>query len=188
MKRHLVESAQRGNSHAFAALIRAYERMALSVAFGILQDADAAGDVAQLAFIRVWQHLAELRDHSRFGGWLCGIVRNLAIDARRARRPAEPLRPAQPMVLADRFVHDPAEEACRNDRFSRIAAAISLLDESSRMAIVLRYYEGLPSARIAQLLQISPEAVDMRLSRARRRLRSLLPELCADGRKPQLVA
>ena len=68
------------------------------------------------------------------------------------------------------------EELGRQERFARVASAIASLDETSRPVVVLRYYEGLSSKEIADLLEMSPAAVDMRLSRARKQLRSLLEE------------
>ena len=47
-------------------------------------------------------------------------------------------------------------------------------------AVVLRYYQGLGSKEIADLLELSPPAVDMRLSRARQSLRASLAELVAE--------
>ena len=52
--------------------------------------------------------------------------------------------------------------------------AMRQLDEISRTAVVLRYYENLSSMEIAELIGATPAAVDMRLSRARTRLRDLL--------------
>jgi RNA polymerase sigma-70 factor (ECF subfamily) len=171
----LVERARRKDAEAFASLIRTYERVALSVAFGILGDSSAAGDASQEAFIRAWERLSDLREPERFGTWLCGIVRNLSLDMLRRRKPAEPWTAASPAVEG-RWTHDPLEEIGRRERYSRVAAAIASLDEVSRPVVVLRYYEGLSSKEIADLLEMSPAAVDMRLSRARKQLRSLLEE------------
>src|SRR5262245_26963699 len=88
--KELVERSRRKDAEAFAALIRMYERVALSVAFGVLQDASSAGDVVQEAFIRAWERLDDLREPDRFGTWLCGIVRNLSLDVLRRRKPNEP--------------------------------------------------------------------------------------------------
>lgn len=174
LNRHLVERARQNDPEAFAALIRAYERVALSIAYGILGDAAAACDVVQAAFYRAWKWLSDLREPERFGSWLCGIVRNLAIDVRRRRRITEPLATRKPVHAKERWIHDPLEEACRREDHANVAAAITRLDEVSRMAVVMRYYEDLSSSQIGQLLQISPQAVDMRLSRARKRLKTLL--------------
>ena len=171
----LVERARRKDAEAFASLIRTYERVALSVAFGILGDASAAGDATQEAFIRAWERLGDLREAERFGTWVCGIVRNLSLDMLRRRKPAEPWTASSPAVDG-RWTHDPLEEIDRRERYSRISAAIASLDEVSRPVVVLRYYEGLSSKEIADLLEMSAAAVDMRLSRARKQLRSLLEE------------
>jgi RNA polymerase sigma factor (sigma-70 family) len=51
------------------------------------------------------------------------------------------------------------------------------LDETTRMAVTLRYYEGMSAKEIGELLDMSPPAVDMRLSRARSVLREKLADL-----------
>ncbi|HXE55773.1 MAG TPA: sigma-70 family RNA polymerase sigma factor [Tepidisphaeraceae bacterium] len=172
----LVERARRQDSEAFALLVRSHERVAMSIAYGVLGDAAAACDVVQVAFFRAWKWLAELREPERFGSWLCGIVRNQAIDARRRRRISEPLAAEQPVASHDRWIHDPLEDVCRKEDHAKVAAAITHLDDVSRMAVVMRYYEDLSSSQIGRLLQISPQAVDMRLSRARKRLKSILSD------------
>jgi len=67
----LIERARRKDAEAFASLIRTYERVALSVAFGILSDASAAGDATQEGFMRALERRADLREPERFGTWLC---------------------------------------------------------------------------------------------------------------------
>ena len=178
--RELVERARRKDAQAFTTLIRLYERVALSVAFGVVGDSAAAGDITQDAFLRAWERLGDLREPERFGTWLCGIVRNLAVDAIRRRRPTEPLAGQEPASM-ERWTHDPVDEAGRRERHARVAAAIEALDEVSRPVVVLRYYEGLSSKQIGELLEVTPAAVDMRLSRARKQLRVLLEEREPDG-------
>jgi len=175
----LVVRSRRGDAAAFAALIGSFERVALSVAFGVTGDAQSAGDVVQDAFLRAWQRIADLKEPERFGGWLCGIVRNLAIDAARARavrtRVAHDLHevacgggpPASPEL-------GPLDELGLREECGRVAAALATLDDVSRSAVVLRYYDNLSSKQIGELLGVAPTAVDMRLMRARRQLRAHL--------------
>jgi RNA polymerase sigma factor (sigma-70 family) len=192
----LVVRSRRGDAAAFAALIGSFERVALAVAFSVTGDGQSAGDVVQDAFLRAWQRIADLKEPERFAGWLCGIVRNLAIDAARAR------------AVRTRAVREMQEDACcanangggalaagdlgpldelgRREECQRVAAALHRLDDVSRSAVVLRYYENLSSKQIAELLGIAPTAVDMRLMRARRQLREHLearrePQGCAKG-------
>jgi RNA polymerase sigma-70 factor (ECF subfamily) len=172
----LVERARRKDADAFAALIRQYERMALSVAYGVLGDATGAGDVVQDAFIRAWQRLADLREPERFGTWICGIVRNLAIDALRRRKPTDLLGPTNVVLEPERWTTNPMDEVDRRESNRKVADAIATLDEASRLVVTMRYYEDLSSKEIADRLEMTPAAVDMRLSRARKILKALLTE------------
>ena len=165
-------AAGRAAEEAFTALVNRFERTALAVAYGCCGDSTLAGDVTQESFLRAWQRLDELEDEHKFGAWLCGIVRNLAIDAkRRGPKRTEWIEDGSSIATAP-----PADSLQRIEEEDRIAQAQRQLDDQSRAVVVLRYYENLNSAAIAELLGSTATAVDMRLSRARRTLRELLDE------------
>ena len=168
----LVARAQCKDADAFAALIALFERAALSVAYAQLRNADRAGDAVQDAFLRAWQELPRLQDPARFGGWLMQIVRNTAIDQVRRTRPTTAEFP-------DVAAHepDPSAQSAQTDEAAKISAALATLDETTRAAVTLRYYDGLSAKQIADLLDLTPAAVDMRLSRARSELRVQLAGL-----------
>ena len=173
----LVEQAQSGDTTAFAQLVRIYQRMCLSVAFKVLSDASLANDVCQDAFIKAWQRVSDLREPRHFGTWMCGIVRNLAVDRLRRRRRTESALTQSIPSKDSRWTLDPVDDVCRRESHELITDALAGLDESARTALTLRYYDRLPSKQIAQVLGISADAVDMRLIRARKRLREALPQL-----------
>ena len=62
-----------------------------------------------------------------------------------------------------------------------MAAALATLDELSRTAMVLRYYENMSSKQIAEVVGLAPAAVDMRLMRARQALRERLAQTNSSG-------
>jgi RNA polymerase sigma-70 factor (ECF subfamily) len=169
----LVRQAQRGDPQAFASLIDRYERAALATAYGVLGDASSSADVVQDAFLRAWQRLHELRRPSQFAGWLLRMVRNLAIDSLRRQWDSR-------VVEASQHVRDPRPNPLEvveyDETRRRVDRALAQLDELSRSAVVLRYYESMSSREIGEVLSLSPSAVDMRLSRARARLHELLRE------------
>ncbi len=125
-----------------------------------------------------WQRLDELKEPAHFTTWLCGIVRNFAIDVhRRGRRMKQSLDAGGPVALSladEREDADPLNQLDRRERHARVAAALESLDELTRPAVILRYYDGLSSKEIGQALGLSPAAVDMRLSRGRQQLKKLL--------------
>src|SRR5256885_302531 len=150
---HLVRQAQRGDTRAFSALIARYERSVLAVAYSATGDSDRAADASQEAFLRAWRKLEMLKEPQCFGNWLLGIARNVALDAGRKlrRQPAEPLADQQVPILAD-----PLKGMHQREQSDRIAAALQQLDDLSRSAIVLRYYENLNSPEIGQLIRPPP--------------------------------
>ena len=75
---------------------------------------------------------------------------------------------------------DPATASEQADTAARVQAALAGLDEVTRTAVVLRYYDGLSAKEIGELLELSSAAVDMRLSRARGLLRDRLAPLVQD--------
>lgn len=182
----LVRRAQGSDGHprdpaAFTALIQRYERPLLSIGYAALGDADRAGDVVQEAFVRAWERLADLNDPARFGPWLCGIARNLATDVRRRLRLAPKTETdvasgvdGGAMSVSDRLAPDPVDELERKERLRLVTAALDELDEATRTVMVMRYYDDRSSKEIGELLDLSPAAVDMRLSRARQQLRQKL--------------
>lgn len=179
----LVRRAQRQDVEAFTALIRRFERVALSVAYGALGDADAAADAVQDGLTKAWEKVKDLKDPGRFGTWLCGIVRNGAIDQRRRARLApkatldaapDAAAPAAATLAGRTWDDDPSRSMEADEQEHLIGQAIEDLDETSRTIIVLRYYQGLSSKEIGQIVDMNPTAVDMRLSRARQQMKQKL--------------
>jgi RNA polymerase sigma-70 factor, ECF subfamily len=171
----LVSRARRQDAAAFTALIERYERTALAVAYAQVHDAHRAGDAVQEAFLRAWQELPRLQEAGKFGGWFLQIVRNAAIDARRRIRPSA----AEFPDLAAKE-GDPGADLDAEERAAKVKAALETLDETTRTAVVMRYYEGLSAKEIGAALEMTPAAVDMRLSRARGQLRDMLAPVAGD--------
>jgi len=167
----LVRRARRGEAAAFEQLITLHENAALAVAYARTRDAHLAGDATQDAFLKAWRQLANLQDESRFGPWLLQIVRNAATDLLRRQKPTaddtalHPVPDDQPSPML--------RLATEDDR-QRLRDALATLDQLTRDILIMRYFDDRPSKEIAALLDLSPAAVDMRLSRGRAQLKTLL--------------
>jgi RNA polymerase sigma-70 factor, ECF subfamily len=171
----LASRARTGDSSAFSTLIRRHERAMLAIAYACTGgDSATAADVVQDAFLRCWTRIDTLREPERFAPWLATTVRNLSANAIRSL--SRKVRLAEDHVLDGRPVDAPVDPIEAADTADRVARAIATLDETSAAVVTLRYYEDLPSKQIAELLELTPAAVDMRLSRARQTLKTLLEE------------
>ncbi len=168
----LVFRARKRDADAFAMLIDRYERSALAVAFAILHDGDRAGDAVQEGFMKAWTELPQLQEAVKFAGWLMQIVRNAAIDFRRRWRPTVNEFPD----LAAK-TPGPVKLTEVMEREGLVKSALESLDEITRTVVMMKYYDGLSSKEIGELLEMTPAAVDMRLSRGRGLLRERLAEV-----------
>jgi len=148
----------------------------LALASRILGDADEAKDVAQESFLRIWRQAANWRSgEARFDTWLHRVVLNLCHDRLRKRKehPLEDDESGDELVDSAPRPDEQLEASARNEQ---MAAALAALPDRQREAIVLQYYQELSNIEAAALMNISVDALESLLSRARRNLRSYLAE------------
>ncbi|WP_390970037.1 RNA polymerase sigma factor [Paraburkholderia tropica] len=147
----------------------------LALATRMLGDRMEAEDIAQEAFVRIWKQAPHWRSgEARFDTWLHRVALNLCYDRLRGRReePAETLPDeADPAATPDLRI-----EARTRDE--RVRAALAALPVRQREALVLTYYQELSNLEAAGLMDISVDALESLLARARRTLRA---QLAGDG-------
>ncbi len=171
----LVRKSRRGDANAFAALIARHERSMLALAYAGTGCSATAADVVQDSVVRCWKKLADLREEAKFASWLATTVRHLATNA--VRSPVRRFKLVGHEALDQHSVADPTQSVSDADDADKLRSAISSLDPISASVVTLKYYENLPSKQIAELLDLTPAAVDMRLTRARNELRTKLLQM-----------
>jgi RNA polymerase sigma-70 factor, ECF subfamily len=172
-ERRLVRAAQRGSSDAIETLFRAHWARAHRAAYLIAQDASAAEDIAQEAFLAAVRALDRFDLRRPFAPWLHRIVVNRAIDLVRARS----LR----AEVAGNGGRDESPELAASERAEELtdqtSAAIAALPADQRAAVVMRYLLEFTPGEIAEILGLPRGTVNSRL---RRGLDSLASELGED--------
>ncbi|MBI5852351.1 MAG: RNA polymerase sigma factor [Planctomycetes bacterium] len=165
------EAAQRD---AFAAALRPLESGLVTLVWRLLgwpsQPADIE-DVLQDVLLAAWTKRAHLREPAAFAGWLRRIAVNKARNHARGA-----LRRTRRVRLAG---FGPGDEPLGVERESvdeSLREALLGLRHADREVLVLHYLEGHPPAAIAELLGGKRNAIEARLSRARKRLRARLGE------------
>lgn len=162
----LVNESRRGDSGAFTELILRYERAAWLVAWKVLRDYHLASDATQNAFIEAYEHLSQLRKPATFGSWLMRIVHREALQlTKRAARTVS----LEPLSELKEY-----RTAGSDDDF--LFLAICELPEHEQLVVVLRYFGGLSLADIARDSGKPIGTVSKQLSRAIRRLKTILKE------------
>jgi RNA polymerase sigma-70 factor (ECF subfamily) len=153
--------------------------------------ADQAEDVVQEACLEAWRHLERLREPERFASWLDGICRNVcrrqvrALASRAHETGLGSVEDEANMAgvhLLDPLAFDPSEELERQDRHFLLDRALAHLSANARELVELCYLVELPQREVAERLEMSLGALELKLHRARRRLRQVLSsELRADA-------
>lgn len=164
-----MDSEAMGREERFGSLYDAH-RAALGAYCSRRLPVDVVDDVLAEIFLTAWRRIDEIPTESELL-WLYRVARNVVANQRRgfARRVRLIAR-----VLTLRSVPDLELGASPIAQDRWIVDALSTLSSSDQELIRLRAWEELTSAEIAVVLGITSAAVDMRLSRARRRLERAL--------------
>lgn len=132
-----------------------------------------AEDVAQEVFLRVWTHADRWQPgKAQFGTWLHRVATNLCLDRIRKNRGGTEDIDAIPEPASEE--PGPDRQLEQNQLAARVEAALQHLPERQRAAMALSHYQGLSNTETAEILEVSVEAVESLLSRARRQLRAEL--------------
>src|SRR5205085_11780596 len=156
-------------------LVSKYMKRVVSIAWGIVRNADDAEDLAQEAFVKAFQTIDRFKPGEPFGPWIFRIATNLALDVikHRQRFRHEELDDSHPAPRADRADLG----ALSNELASRIDAAIRSLPEMQRIVARLYLVEHFDHVEIAGMMNLSEGTVRSHLSLARAKLRERLSDL-----------
>ncbi len=185
----LVAALRRGDPDAYEELVRLHGGRMLSVARRLLRRDEDARDAVQEAFLQAFKGLRTFGERCRLSTWLHRIVVNVALMKLRSkdRKPEASIDDLLPEFQSDGHHVEQFDEwrmpapqrLIREETRAQVRAAIDRLPESYRTVLVLRDIDELDTTEVAELLAISPNAVKIRLHRARLALRTLLNPLFA---------
>jgi RNA polymerase sigma-70 factor (ECF subfamily) len=150
----------------FETVVRAYANDVYRYLYWLCRDRSLAEDLSQETFTRAWAAWASQRDEKAIKAWLFTIARNE--HARTHERKRLDIDPeAELDAIVSKTASDPALSI-------DVRRAFGLLPEAYREPLLLQVLGGFTSAEIAGAMSSTEEAVNMRLGRARKALRTLL--------------
>jgi RNA polymerase sigma-70 factor, ECF subfamily len=166
----LLAAAARRDAKAFGRLVSRYHGLVYRVVWRMTNGHSDSEDIAQEAFLKLWNNPAQVREASALKGWLMRVAHNLAMDRFR-QKPPTTLDDAPDVVDAR-----PAQDGqlVRNWASTRLEQAIANLPERQRLALTLAHFEQLPQAEAAAAMDLSVDAFESLLARARRALKQNL--------------
>ena len=167
----LLAQYSKGDAAAARALTARLTPRVFGHAVRVLGDRSEAEDVAQDAMMRLWKVAPDWRmGEAKISTWLYRVTANLCTDRLRRKRGVgldevdEPRDPS-PSVTG---------QLQTRERMDALQAGLQTLPERQRQAVILRHIEGLANPEIAEILEISTEAVESLTARGKRALAQVL--------------
>jgi RNA polymerase sigma-70 factor (ECF subfamily) len=175
--RELAQAIVAGDRDAFRLRVERESGPVVRACARVLDDPDAAEDVAQECFVTAYQSIGSWRSEGSLHGWLIRIAINRALRAATRRRRVLPLENGSGEPLAIRGGSEPLADLLMAERDRMVREAVASLPEPYRETIVLRYFGELSIAEIASQTGHPIGTVKTHLGRGLLRLRPALGEV-----------
>jgi len=154
-------------------LLEAYDRFADAIfrhCYFRVSDREKAKELMQETFLKAWQSICDGQEVKSIKSYLYRIANNLIIDHYRKKKDISL------DILQDEGFDPGVDEREQLENFIAGKSAMTLLEnltEPYRQVVVMRYVDDYSVSEIAEVLEVSPNVVSVRLNRALRKLRSL---------------
>ena len=188
----LMLAVQKDDASAFEELMFRFQGRVQSLFRHLVGSRELAEDLTQDVFLRVFRARKSYKPKAKFSTWLFTIANNVAITQLRKqqRKPqsvftelrtstgpgksfeGQGVAPEETIAAASEIM--PARQLDKTELREMVRLAVEALNERQRMAVLLNRFEGMSYAEIAEVMQMSPQAVKSLLCRAHTQLRTLL--------------
>jgi RNA polymerase sigma-70 factor, ECF subfamily len=168
----LISLAGQGEAQAFAVLYDRHSRAAYSLAYRMMGEKQAAEDLVQDGFLKVWRGAESYRvERGSVRTWILSIVHNRGIDQLRSTASR---RRTQEKVEASAPVSQPSEafaETLRNSQRDQVREALGTLPQEQLKILELAYFSGYTHVEIAELLSLPLGTVKGRMRLGLKKIR-----------------
>lgn len=173
----LIERFGRGDDSAFDGIVQRHAAEVAALANRLLGWPQDVDDIVQEVFVAAFKGLKRFRGDCRLRTWLFTITVNKC--RRHRRRPV--LDPVDAAARDDCPEHNAERKMLDVETFERVRRAVRALPPKYREVVALRYLQELETVEVCQLLGITVNAMQVRLNRARNRLKEDLSEWIEDN-------
>jgi RNA polymerase sigma-70 factor, ECF subfamily len=164
----IVSRVLDGDKPLFEVLMRRHNERVYRAARAIVRDDHEAEDVMQEAYVNAYTHLSQFGGRAKFSTWLTKIAVYEALGRAKRRGRYEPLDDhSLERLMPTTAPPDPERQAFGRELAALLESAVDSLADGYREVFMLREIEGLSTAEVARILDVSEDVVKTRLSRAR---------------------
>ena len=173
----LIKEFKNGNRSSYTELVNRYRDKIISFLYRYMHDMDAAEDLAQEAFFKVYLKKDSYKETFKFSTWLFTIASNLAKTELRKlkRRKTSSISDINEDGTSENiFIDEDNIEKSSNNESKLLQKALSELEHDYKIIIILREIQELSYDIISKILQLPLGTVKSRLNRGKLKLREIL--------------
>ncbi len=170
----LMNLVSEGKTEAFGELVRRHQNRAWGIAYWFLKDALQAEDLAQEAFLKIFEAAPRYEPTAKFTTYLNRVVSRLCFDWIEKNKPK--LIKKIPVEQNRSAISSPEQNLLEDELEIKLRKAVQKLPKRQRMAIILQHREELSYQEISETMGTSIKAVERLLARARDQLQEELAE------------
>jgi len=174
----LVRKSQKGDTEAFAELVRKYQQIVFNISYRFMRDTSLAEDMAQESFIKAFKHIKGFRGDCAFSTWLYRVTCSVCLTElnRRKKRAEVELQPNTPVGSVEIKVSE-------YEIAEKIRKCVTNLSDRYATVLTLYYLNGISYEEIAEIMDIPVGTLKTWMFRARKQLRKIVEkEIFPDGR------
>jgi len=180
----LVRAINGGRQDLFYELVNRYEKSLYNFGLRMCDNPSDAEDMVQDTFLNVFKYLEGFRHETKFRNWLYRVATSACLKKKRRSKYApdrelvlEEFLPADESAVSmdlPRWASQPLDQVLDGELAGVIRQALLDLPEKYRLVVVLRDVEGFTTQETAEILDLTPTNIKVRLHRARLFLREAL--------------
>jgi len=180
----LIRSINSGRQDLFYELVKRYEKSLYNFGLRMCDNPSDAEDMVQDTFLNVFKYLDGFRYQTKFRNWLYRVATSACLKKKRRSKYApdrelslDEFLPAEESAVSmdlPRWASQPLDQVLDGELAGVIRQALLDLPEKYRLVVVLRDVEGFTTQETAEILDLTPTNIKVRLHRARLFLREAL--------------
>lgn len=164
----LIEKYLSGDVSSFNTLVWRWQKPLFNFIYRYIGDFELAKDVTQKTFIRIYKNLCNLKEHNKFSSWIYQIAANLCKDELKRLRKNNSISIDYIMEnnnynLIEASTTQPDDELNQDQVGKLIRQALQMIPEEQRVVIIMKEYQGLKFAEIADILDEPLNTVKSRM-------------------------
>jgi len=170
----LIEKTLAGSLECFDVLMQRYQKDVFAVARGYARSVDDSLDICQNVFLKAYRKLDTFAGRSSFKTWLVTIANREGLNWLRTRSRKAPANVVDLEMVDLPSGNDQEKVLLETERRQRVVDSLDVLNQRSRLAVILRYFRDMPIREIAEVLECSEGVARNMLFRSVRKLRAAL--------------